>query len=77
VNSIKQDLTLRVEVLAGVEISSAIEQMVRLATEMGMAVAAEMNGVHVTARPNVKHEALYEAWSEALHSRRTYKTALV
>lgn len=67
------DLSLKVEVFGGTPCDSAIQQMCRLASRLGVIVSADMNGVHVMAKPFCDPLKLAIDWREAMDSDRSYK----
>jgi hypothetical protein len=67
------NLQLNVDVFGGANIGDAIHEISRLATKLGIVVGADMNGVHVMAKPFCDSRKLFELWQEALESKSPYK----
>ena len=71
------DLSIKVECLAGADIPSAIRQMLTLADRLEVTVRCKMNEVEVAARPGILPDDLIRAWRTELESERPYKFAIV
>lgn len=69
------DLTVRVEVSAGSDIRSALEEMCVLASRLGCVVRAEMNQVHMMVKPGSDPREAYALWEDEVDSKRPYKVA--
>lgn len=65
------DLTIKVEVFAGVDCRDAIHQMAALASQLRVGVSANLNGVEVRATPFCDSRSLGNAWEEVLTDKST------
>lgn len=68
-------LILKVEALAGTDISEACKEMCELATKTNVNVAAKFNGVSLHCRPNGNPSSLADKFHEELNSKHPIKMA--
>ena len=69
------NLTMKVEVIPGTDVSKAAEQAVALANRIGIAVEYNFNGVTCWARPGGDYEKLSEACYAKIGSNEKHKFA--
>lgn len=68
-------LSLKVEVMAGTTIESAVSEMETLANRIGIMIEADFNDVRLMMPPNGDAETLEEGYYAAIKSTSQYKIA--
>ena len=69
------DISVKVDVLAGCDISRAAQQACELATKIGVNVEFKFNDVTCVAQPNAEFTDMVGEWYLMLNNGRQYKMA--